>query len=114
MRGYISSSDWIPVFISFCIKFNDDDMLYEFLKKLEKKFLINWIRELTPTTRIVEMSKLLNLIESKNNENDIINDDIFKTVDYKNDVYNAMNSKLFYSKQYCKYVLLRLVNILVR
>lgn len=108
MRDYITSSDWIPVFISFCIKFNDDDMLYEFLKKLEKKFLINWIRELTPTTRIVEMSKLLNLIESKNNANDIINDDIFKTVDYKNDVYNAINSNLFYSKQFCKYILLRL------
>lgn len=108
MRDYITSSDWIPVFLSFAQKFPSDQAQYQFLLKLEKKFMINLIKELTPTARIIEMMKVLQIIESKSNSDEVISSPIFDTTSYSNDLVDYLNSPEFYKKKYAKYILLRL------
>ncbi|MFC3885569.1 DUF262 domain-containing protein [Bacillus songklensis] len=49
MRDFIPSSDWIPVLIHFVQKFQADDEVYPFLQALERKFVVSWIRGISPT-----------------------------------------------------------------
>jgi uncharacterized protein with ParB-like and HNH nuclease domain len=108
MRDYITSSDWIPVFLSFAQKFPSDQNQFEFLLKLEKKFMINLIKELTPTARIIEMMKILQLIENKSTAEEIIKSPIFETTSYENELVNYLSSPEFYKKKHSKYILMRL------
>ncbi|MCY9658484.1 DUF262 domain-containing HNH endonuclease family protein [Paenibacillus chondroitinus] len=108
MRDYIPNSDWIPVYISFARKFTDENDIYTFLVKLEKLVATNWLLEITPTARIVEMNRLLQIIEIENDVTKILDDDLFDITQYEGDVVAAIDSPNFYKKKYCKYVLLRL------
>lgn len=108
MRDFITNSDWVPVYISFARKFTDEDDIYTFLVKLEKLVATNWLLEITPTARVVEMNRLLQIIETENEVTKILGDSIFDTSEYEDEIKAAIDSPNFYKKKYCKYVLLRL------
>jgi uncharacterized protein with ParB-like and HNH nuclease domain len=64
MREFLPFSDWIPPLIAFYYKFkNDEEALVDFLLKLEKKFVTEWIAGFTATERITASGKLIELIE---------------------------------------------------
>ncbi|MCD1258298.1 DUF262 domain-containing protein [Paenibacillus athensensis] len=108
MRDFISNSDWMPVYISFAKKFTAEGDIYAFLVKLEKLVVTNWLLEITPTARIVEMNRILQLIETENDVKAILSHHLFDTRKYAGDIKGALESIHFYKKKYCKYVLLRL------
>lgn len=108
MRDYISASDWMPVFLSFVDKFEDKYKIYSFLRLLEKKFVVNWIRGVTPTERTVEMNRLLHIIEEAVFDDDVLNNQIFNTEEHHQEILKELNRNDFYSKKYSKYLLMRL------
>lgn len=108
MRNYLKASDWIPVFIFFYKKFPNEENLLPFLRKLERKFVLNWIRGLSPTERIVDMNRILSVIEQMDKVNDILNNKIFDTTLVETEFESIINDTFFYGKKYCTYILLRL------
>lgn len=108
MRDYIPNSDWVPVYLSFAQKFTKLDEQYEFLVQLERLFVVNWLLEVTPTVRIMEMNRLLGLIDRVNKMGELYKDDIFDLKGYYVDVEAGLNMTNFYRKKYGKYILLRL------
>ncbi|MGG2093474.1 DUF262 domain-containing HNH endonuclease family protein [Bacillus sp. S13(2024)] len=108
MRDFIPSSDWIPVFIHFAQKFPIDDEIYLFLQTLERKFVVSWIRGITPTGRVTETVKMIQVIDQAKNTQDVFEAEIFRTdEDYKVVEFNIDVQDL-YKKKYAKYLLLRL------
>ena len=108
MRDYLKFTDWIPVFILFNKKYPYEQILLPFLKRLEKKVVGNWIRGLSPTERIVDMNRVLSLIEKSKTVDDVLNHNTFKTDTYESEFETIINDENFYSRNFCKYVLLRL------
>lgn len=108
MRDFIPSSDWIPVFIHFVQKFQEDDEVYPFLQALERKFVVSWIRGITPTGRVIETVKMIQAIDHAATPQEVLQARIFQTDDdYKTVRFNIEADDL-YKKKYAKYVLLRL------
>ncbi|PAQ16087.1 hypothetical protein CD798_03360 [Bacillaceae bacterium SAOS 7] len=108
MRDFIPFSDWIPVFISFCQKFPKDGEAYSFLKVLERKNVVSWVKGITPTARVVETVKMIQVIEQAETVEQVYQADIFQTqLDQEVFKYNIDSSEL-YKKKYAKYLLLRL------
>lgn len=54
------------------------------------------------------MNRLLQIIETEDDINTILADELFDTSQYKDEIEAAIDSINFYKKKYCKYVLLRL------
>lgn len=108
MRDFIPSSDWIPVFIHFVQKFQSADEIYLFLQVLERKFVVSWIRGVTPTGRITEVVKMIQAVDNAIEPNDVVKAKIFQTIEnYKAVQFNIQADDL-YKKKYVKYLLLRL------
>ncbi|MGM7634336.1 DUF262 domain-containing protein [Bacillus sp. Hm123] len=108
MRDFIPFSDWIPVFISFCQKFSNDGEAYAFLKVLERKNVVSWVKGITPTARVIETVKMIQVIEQAETVEKVYRADIFQTqLDQEAFQYNIDSSEL-YKKKYAKYLLLRL------
>lgn len=108
MRDFIPSSDWIPVFIHFVQKFQTDDEVYLFLQALERKFVVSWIKGVTPTGRVTEMVKMIQAVDHATVPNDVLKAEIFQTTDDYNAVRFNVEADDFYKKKYAKYLLLRL------
>ncbi|WP_338751172.1 DUF262 domain-containing HNH endonuclease family protein [Bacillus sp. FJAT-52991] len=108
MRDFIPFSDWIPVFISFYQKFSNDVEAYSFLKVLERKNVVSWVRGITPTARVIETVKMIQVIEQAEMVEQVYQADIFQTdLDQEAFAYNIHSNEL-YKKKYAKYLLLRL------
>ncbi|OCA81264.1 DUF262 domain-containing protein [Pseudobacillus wudalianchiensis] len=108
MRDFIPSSDWIPVLIHFIQKFQSPNEIYSFLRVLERKFVMSWIKGITPTGRVTEVVKMIQAVDNASDPNDVAKEKIFQTSeDYKAVKINIQVDDL-YKKKYAKYLLLRL------
>ena len=72
MRRYLPFSEWIPPLMAFYRKFYKDDLLIDFLLKLEKKAVIEWIAGFTATERITSFSRVIRLIDATENPSEVV------------------------------------------
>ncbi|NHV46057.1 MAG: DUF262 domain-containing protein [Candidatus Verstraetearchaeota archaeon] len=120
MREFLPFSDWIPPLIAFYYKFKNDEELVDFLLKLEKKFVTEWIAGFTATERITASGKLIELIEKCSNAREVMDKMLkppiytFSEYGYKNEeelLRDKLNDVGFYRLRggnLAKYILLRI------
>jgi len=77
MRNFVPFSDWIPPLISFYHKFKTDDYLLDFILKLEKKVLLEWIAGFSYTERITSLNRIIKFIEDEKNPQKVVNELLF-------------------------------------
>ena len=106
MKVGIESQEWIPPLMYYYNKFNTY-MLEMFLKKLEYKFVGDWINQETPSKRIENMNKIMKELEytSRDELDEFFESDLFN-IDKES--YKVAISGDIYRKRYCKYLLLKL------
>ena len=106
MKVGIESQEWIPSLMYYYNKFNIY-MLETFLKKLEYKFVGDWINQETPSKRIENMNKIMKELEytSRDELDEFFESDLFN-IDKES--YKVAISGDIYRKRYCKYLLLKL------
>lgn len=79
MKFALPSTDWIPPLLFYFHKFKNNKLM-EFLKKLEFKFIGDWILRETPTTRLNNMNEIIKAIEHIETDNPyelLSNEDLF-------------------------------------
>jgi uncharacterized protein with ParB-like and HNH nuclease domain len=120
MREFLPFSDWIPPLLAFYHKFKEDSELLNFLLKLEKKFVTEWIAGFTPTERITASGKLIDLIEKSKSAEEVLEKmlkpPMYSFVEYGyRDEKELLKSRLddprfyrIYDGKLAKYILLRL------
>lgn len=120
MREFLPFSDWIPPLIAFYYKFKNDEELVDFLLKLEKKFVTEWIAGFTATERITASGKLIELIEKCSSAREVTDKMLkppiytFSEYGYKNEeelLRDKLNDVGFYRLRggnLAKYILLRI------
>lgn len=106
---YELSSDWIPPYLYYYDKFKDYRQL-DFLKKLESKILADVVLQLTPSTRLNNTYRILNLINKSKTSEQVIDDKSCFSYDKK--AIKKILSGNVYSKKFTKYILLKLEYIL--
>ena len=111
VKNYLPFDYWVPAFIRFCEKYSNRDKIYEFLVNLERKIVVDWLVGKTRIERKIRIYKIIDLIDSSANPDDVINDEIFNVQDDKNRLKMALDDENFYSKGHIRvprYVLLRI------
>jgi uncharacterized protein with ParB-like and HNH nuclease domain len=119
MRELLPFSDWIPPLLAFYYKFNNDELLYEFLLRLEKKTIIEWLAGYSLTMRITTSGKLVDLIDKSKDPNEVIKNMLkipyygpfpgFNSdVDVLQKVLDSRDFSTFQNGKAAKYILLRL------
>lgn len=119
MRELLPFSDWIPPILAFYYKFNNDELLYEFLLRLEKKTIIEWLAGYSLTMRITTSGKLVDLIDKSKDPNEVIKNMLkipyygpfpgFNSdVDVLQKVLDSRDFSTFKNGKAAKYILLRL------
>ena len=73
MRRYLPFSEWIPPLLAFYKKFYSDELLVDFLDKLEKKAVIEWMAGFTSTERVTSFSRIIKLVDESDDPRDVIN-----------------------------------------
>ncbi|WP_457623140.1 DUF262 domain-containing protein [Persephonella sp.] len=104
MREGISSTEWIPSLLQFYKKF-EKEHLFDFLKKLEFKFISDWILGETSTKRRENIYRILKAIDDADTPLAVINNNRIFSVDI--DKLKSVLSEDIYGRQYTKYLLLR-------
>jgi len=120
MYRFIPFSDWVPPLLAFYQKYRSDEQLVNFLLKLEKKVVTEWIASFTPSERITSMGKLIGLIEKTQSPQGLM-DTMLKSPNYSftqqgyKDEKELLRQKLddvrFYSVRggkLARYILLRI------
>lgn len=127
MNRFIPFADWIPPLLEFYDKFESDDDLLNFVLKLEKKALIEWMAGFSPTERITSLNKIIKLIEDSPTPEHVIENLLYyktddgrgkksRTLNFKKQyeiesiITNKLNDNQFYSiygGKLSKYILLR-------
>lgn len=111
MYNYLPFKDWMIAPIRFSEKFSDP-LLYDFIKKYEKRIAVDWVKGLSYTPRLSQIYRIVKLIENQDDAHDIFNSELL-SIDEKEipNLEDALNYRDFYKKgrwQVPKYVLLRL------
>ncbi len=104
MIEFLPSNEWIPSLLYYYKKFGLDN-LYEFLLKLEKKFVSDWVIALTPTKRTVNLNSILKAIEEINSCDEIKRHFALKYDEQA--LCNELNENI-YNKRHARYILLKL------
>ena len=104
MKTALPSTDWIPPLLHFYSKFGDE-LLFEFLKKLEFKFSSDWILYFTPTQRIENMNRILKKIDNSKTAIEILDDKEIFRVNIE-ELKRALEGDV-YGKRFTKYILLK-------
>ena len=104
MQIGLPSGDWIPPILYFYKKFGKNQLL-EFLKKLEFKFVGDWILQFTPTQRIESMNDILKSIDANENSDIILNDISLFKVD-RNSLKMMLDQEV-YGRRFARYILLK-------
>ncbi|WP_416044830.1 DUF262 domain-containing protein [Clostridium tyrobutyricum] len=104
MIDFLPSTEWIPSLLYYYNKFKKDG-LHEFLTKLEKKFVADWVVALTPTKRTVNLNSILKSIEKSNNYMDVLKS---KAFDFDKELFINELKNDIYNKRYTRYILLKL------
>lgn len=112
MRVFLPYNDWMTIIISYCMKFSEDS-LYDFLIKLEKKLVVDWVCGLSFTQRLTQIFKIITLIENNTNVSSILSDPILNDEILKNEkiFLERIDDFNLYRKDHGripKYLLLRL------
>ena len=106
-----TSDIWTPPILAYRECFGEE-MIFEFLKKLDNKFSADWICRLTPTSRIENMNSIIAEIEKASNLegdsnsekiNHLINADCFE-YDY-DELIEIIDGSHVYRKSYDRYLL---------
>jgi len=103
LRIFVPFSDWIPPLIAFCRKFRVDEHLFNFILKLEKKVIIEWVAGFSSTERITSLNRIIKLIENENNPQTILDNLLF----YKGEELAGRPSRIldFSTKDRVDYIL---------
>ena len=99
------STDWIPPLLYFVERFGKDQA-FNFLTRLESKFLADWILQQSPTSRISAMNAVLRAVEKAASAQEVIDkNDVFS---YDRDQVRQTINGPIYGKSFGKYLMLRL------
>nr|WP_315094977.1 DUF262 domain-containing HNH endonuclease family protein [uncultured Neisseria sp.] len=74
MKTGFESEIWIAPLLRYYDKFRKQNLL-EFVKKLNDKFASDWIAGLTPTSRLINMNKIIDEIDKTDDSNELLNKD---------------------------------------
>ncbi|EJT6476404.1 DUF262 domain-containing protein [Clostridium perfringens] len=113
MREFLPYDDWMASVIRFAEKFNDDKLVLEFVKVLEKRLVIDWVNGNSFADRLNRVYGILEAIEEKDSLEEIKESPIFLYDLERTTAYfeNALNDIDFYSKgrmMIPKYIFVRL------
>jgi uncharacterized protein with ParB-like and HNH nuclease domain len=104
MQIGLPSDDWVPSLMYYYKKFGKED-LTKFLKKLEYKFVGDWILQFTSTQRIENMNKILKQIELNSTSSDLLEKDELFMVDKQ--ALREILDKNLYGRRFARYILLK-------
>ena len=129
LRRFIPFSDWIPPVIAFYYKFRKDEHLLDFILRLEKKIIIEWVTGFSFTERITSLNKIIKLVEGENELQRVVHELLFykgeerftgrppRMLDFSNknqiesNLIDRLDDSQFYSLyggKLTKYILLRI------
>ena len=113
MREFLPYDDWMASVIRFAEKFNDDKLVLEFVKVLEKRLVIDWVNGNSFADRLNRVYGILEVIEEKDSLEEIKEAPVFLYDLERTTAYfeNALNDIDFYSKgrmMIPKYIFVRL------
>lgn len=113
MREFLPYDDWMAAVIRFAEKFNDDKLILEFVKVLEKRLVIDWVNGNSFADRLNRVYGILEAIEEKDSLEEIKEAPVFLYDLERTTAYfeNALNDIDFYSKgrmMIPKYIFVRL------
>lgn len=113
MREFLPYDDWMAAVIRFTEKFNDDKLVLEFVKVLEKRLVIDWVNGNSFADRLNRVYGILEAIEEKDSLEEIKEAPVFLYDLERTTAYfeNALNDIDFYSKgrmMIPKYIFVRL------
>ncbi|MDK0925851.1 DUF262 domain-containing HNH endonuclease family protein [Clostridium perfringens] len=113
MREFLPYDDWMAAVIRFAEKFNDDKLVLEFVKVLEKRLVIDWVNGNSFADRLNRVYGILEAIEEKYSLEEIKEAPVFLYDLERTTAYfeNALNDIDFYSKgrmMIPKYIFVRL------
>ena len=77
MQVAVSSSDWVPPLLRYHDKFKTVGLMV-FFEKLVRKFIADWVSQLTPTDRIEQMNRVLREIDMSETSEQVLCSDVFK------------------------------------
>jgi uncharacterized protein with ParB-like and HNH nuclease domain len=103
MNSEFDASEWKACVLFFAKKF-EGKYLFEFLLKIEKVYMEQWVKGIRKDERYKAYSDILRLIDDSNTPVDVINKISYNTSVIK----EACDNENFYGAGYSKYFLLRL------
>jgi hypothetical protein len=103
MNSEFKASEWKACVLFFAKKF-EYKSIYNFLLKIEKVYMAQWVKGMRKDERFSEYSEILRLIERQDNPDSIVNDISFD----QDIIISACENKNFYGAGHAKYFLLRL------
>ena len=113
MRDFYPSDEWIVALVGFNQQYDEEDALYEFVTKLERRLTVDWLTGSSFSDRYTRVYQLLREIEAAEDPNDVLSlstltEDV---VEDRDSFKEALDLKNFYRKgnyQWPKYILMRL------
>lgn len=113
MRDFYPSDEWIVALIEFDKQFNDEEQLYEFVTRLERRLTVDWLTGSSSNDRYSRVYNLLREIENASDPKEVVELELLNEhiEESKDDFEEALNLRNFYRKgnyQWPKYILMRL------
>ncbi|WP_136603222.1 DUF262 domain-containing protein [Salinigranum halophilum] len=112
MRDFYPSDEWVVSLIEFDKQFEDEELLYEFTKRIERRLTVDWLTGSSHSDRYTRVYRILRKMERSEHAEDVVNSDLLKSsADDRGSFENALNLRNFYRKgnyQWPKYILMRL------
>ena len=129
LRRFVPFSDWIPPLIAFYYKFRGDELFLNFILRLEKKVIIEWVAGFSSTERITSFNRIIKLVESESEPQTVVDELLFykgaehftgrpsRMLDFSNknqiesNLIDRLGDSQFYSiygGKLAKYILLRI------
>lgn len=106
LKAAFSSTDWIPPLLAYYDKFKDERLL-EFLKKVEEKALCDIICRESTTRRMDSFYKILELIETANTPQDVLDTNNILKNSNKEQAISIIKEESIYGRAFDKYILLK-------
>lgn len=92
----VPASDWVPPLLHYYERFKLS-CIEEFYTKLIRKFIGDWISQVTTADRIERMNRILREIEDSENENDLLSSEVF---DFDSPTVGRVLSESVYGRRY--------------
>ena len=113
LNDFYPSDEWIVALIRFDDKFDDDDSLFEFVKRLERRLTVDWLTGASNTDRFTRVYNLLRQIEAADSPEEVtelstLNEDVAED---REAFASSLDLNNFYRKgnyQWPKYILMRI------